>query len=499
MKYCNNCGVQLEDTLAFCTMCGAKQPPPVQPASKEQRCLHPTQPVAEPPAEKKKRKGLLIALVCGGGALVLAAVAVVIFLKWYQDPRQQLDRALEEKDWDQVLTLVDQNSDLGEDTRVIEVLEDRVAELTEQFNSGKLEYDVYIQELNDLAEMNPEALAPMIEQAQADALVQKEYGDCLTQAQSYMAQENYALAIESYQKISEGPLYQQAQEGCREAENALRREILDQAEALADEGSYAQAWQTLEQGLQLLPQDADLLQQQQIYQQAGQEQLRDNVLREAENYVNIEEYPAAFKVLRDYLKETGEDSAVSTALSDYENQYVELTIEKADAHAGAYRFEEAFAVLEAAQNQLPNDSRLTTAVQEIEKLQPVSLGQLQPMDSYRWNPNEARLEDCLGNEFYDSVNAYVPDHEGYALFQINGAYTRVTGQLSSLWVQKRESFFLIYGDDELLFYSRGITPTTKPFTFDVNIPEGTKQVKFYVVSDAFHNSSILLTDVYLWP
>ena len=45
MKFCNQCGAQLEDDMLFCNMCGAKQEAPAAPAAE------PVAPVAEPVAE----------------------------------------------------------------------------------------------------------------------------------------------------------------------------------------------------------------------------------------------------------------------------------------------------------------------------------------------------------------------------------------------------------------------------------------------------------------
>ena len=513
MKYCSQCGTAMEDDVAFCFMCGTKVPSVPKPMSAApQRSLHPNavapihrQPVStsqrsvEAIPKKKKRKGLLIVLLLLCVLLVGGAVAGVLFWKWYQAPQQQLDRALEAGDHDQVIKLLRQEPVLWEDDRTAAALEDRVEELTEKFCSGDLSYEDYVQELTELKDMNPEVLGAQIDQATGEALVLKTYSDYYDEARSHMAAEDYAAALMAYRMVAGGPLYEQAQAGCTEAEDALRRQILEEAAALAGEGKYTQAVECLEQGLKLLPQDENLLHQQEDYRQTGEHLLREDTLRQAAQYVQQENYSAAFKALRDYQKETGEDSEISAALSQYEDTYATEMIGKAQAYAREHRFEEAFKVLDEAQKELPKDSRLTTAREEIEALQPVSLALLNPIDAYRWNPSEPRLEDCLGNEFYDSINAFVPDHEGYALYQIDGAYHRITGQVSSLWIQKRESFFMIYADSELLYYSKGITPQTDPFTFDVRIPEGTKQIKLMVMSDRFDNSSILLTDVCLWP
>lgn len=71
--------------------------------------------------------------------------------------------------------------------------------------------------------------------------------------------ENYAAAIEEYQKVIEGDCrYATARERLKDIVAVYKREIIEKAEQSAGEGRYDEALRTIDEGLKLLSEDGEL-------------------------------------------------------------------------------------------------------------------------------------------------------------------------------------------------------------------------------------------------
>ncbi len=90
MKYCSNCGKELEEGVSFCSECGAKvetaqeetaAPVAVPVAEAAPAPVETATPVAEEEEKpkKKSKKGLIIGIIAGAAALIAAAVVVILF------------------------------------------------------------------------------------------------------------------------------------------------------------------------------------------------------------------------------------------------------------------------------------------------------------------------------------------------------------------------------------------------------------------------------------
>ncbi len=75
MKYCNNCGNQLNDAVKFCPVCGAKQPN----VSSDRGSIE-VIPTAEKPNNKKKKIILISSIIGAAVVMILAGVICLMFL-----------------------------------------------------------------------------------------------------------------------------------------------------------------------------------------------------------------------------------------------------------------------------------------------------------------------------------------------------------------------------------------------------------------------------------
>ena len=151
---------------------------------------------------------------------------------------------------------------------------------------------------------------------------------------------------------------------------------------------------------------------------------------------------------------------------------------------------------------LKNNENFTAMLKEAEASKPVSVRELSVLNSNRgWDTQVTKIEDALGYSYYDAANAFVPYQDGYGEYYINGKYAKVTGRLSSYYNMEdgRECHLQIFVDDNSLYISPPITQKTESFTFEVDIPEGAKYIKFVCNANGYSNSDILITDLLLWP
>ena len=92
MKFCSNCGKQIDDGLAFCPYCGAQQPQQQQPQQQYQPQQQQYQPQPQPQQQPKKAsKGGIIFTVIA----VICFVAVILLIGARQEAEERLHERLQ--------------------------------------------------------------------------------------------------------------------------------------------------------------------------------------------------------------------------------------------------------------------------------------------------------------------------------------------------------------------------------------------------------------------
>lgn len=132
MKYCGKCGAELKDDAKFCDGCGAQ-------------CPNESETVSIKKPEHKKTTftftGAAITLIV---ALALAFTAV----RRYNNPEQQVLRAVESRDYTTALDIVSRNQTVGYSDELINKLNKRIDELESGYEKKELEYEQVQTELN---------------------------------------------------------------------------------------------------------------------------------------------------------------------------------------------------------------------------------------------------------------------------------------------------------------------------------------------------------------
>lgn len=172
MKFCGNCGAQLQDTAKFCASCGAH-------ISDEVKNVHAQN-------TKTTKRGLLIVSV----AIILVGAIVVGFMaiQRYNSPEQQAIRALNTDDYAEVLDIVTRNQTVLYSDTLVNKLASRIEELISGYESESLEYGLVQTELEAIEKLGVPGIAEQLESS-------KQVVHDLYRQRNYV--EIYALAKES--------------------------------------------------------------------------------------------------------------------------------------------------------------------------------------------------------------------------------------------------------------------------------------------------------------
>lgn len=131
MKFCGNCGAQLQDEAKFCASCGKP-------------CDSTTNVTVAKPNKKKTKLPVI------GATIVLIVILVIGFaaIRWYNNPEQKALRAVESGDYAAVQTLIGHNKSITKNEDFIDKVNKRIKELENQYRKEKLSYEVVCDELD---------------------------------------------------------------------------------------------------------------------------------------------------------------------------------------------------------------------------------------------------------------------------------------------------------------------------------------------------------------
>ena len=540
MAFCRQCGTQLEDQAIFCPGCGAKRAS-TAPANQEK---------AQP--KKKPKVGMIIGLSSASVVLVALIVGGIWGLKWYFSPEQKLLRALDSGDIATAVQIVDEDKSLRKNEKLEEALKERMDALRTEFASGEKEYSAVVLELDNIEQMKMKDLEGMLSDTRDYVERINQSKTCFYTGETFFAEGKYVEAMEQYAQVIEDDCnYEAAKTKHSESVSKYRENILAEAAEFASAAQYTNAIKVLNAALSNIPGDGVLTEKIAIYKKDLQESEKSGALDNASAFASRGEYTAAIEVLNQYISKYGDDVTITLAYDEYVACYIDQKILAASQKANAGSYIEALNELEdvrktwpsnskitAAYNEysakyvdsikntvdsliakkdftsaskaindalrvLPNNASLKTLMSEVEAKAPVSIAELIPINATNnWNRNtDKELVDALGFTYYDAINAFAPWQDGYGEYYIKGMYTTVSGELTSYYhmTEERECHLQIYADDKLIYTSPEITQKTEAFSFEVNIPEGTKFIKFVNIANGYSCSNILIINLLLWP
>lgn len=562
--FCANCGRELQVDVKFCPYCGAKtgenqespasetvaediesasdftpvteqvsesklesdfpvasqtvqETPPVgavESIPSSEPPLPDTVPVWDKPKKKKNRFVPWVVLGCIAAVLIAAGA---LFFRWYTQPIQQFDRALQNGDYTWAGDYYSSGSIPAENRpdvkkKVTAVLE----KVLNDYNSG-------VSSLEDTEDLLTRLDDSFHFSETANAMIKLEKMEASKEAfqagADYEAKGDLPTAISSYEQVAEGDSqYEDAKTKAEELKAAYKEDILGQAKALAEKEDYSGAVLLLEESGSVLKDDTDISSLRTDYQNKADEQAVTAALSEAEKKAKTEDYSAAISALngcsvtdsrittklaeykkkledktvadtlgkaeakakeKDYpqaikvlLDAHSSNSKIKAKLEEYKGAYKQQVLSEAAALAEAGKYEEAVAKLNAGVNTIGQTTELTAKIADYKAKYPVSLLDLEPSGGDNCSSTDS-YTDIYGNSanrslafegYYDYSTEYVP----------NGKFTTFSGTflVGKGTRDHYNSICEIYIDGNLK-YSITLTKKTEPTAFSLDISNAT--------------------------
>lgn len=464
------------------------------------------------PKEKKKlSKGKLIAILILVAVIAVAAVAGVLYMKWYNSPEQQYQRALESGNDDAAEQIISEYEELRDSEAIADTLNTKLEELDRSFLEGTIEYSAVIAELDRIQSQGITGTQERLNSVRSNIEALNASRVAYKTAESFFSTENYAEAIEQYKKvIADDPNYSDAAAKIESCYNNYRNKVLAEAESMVAGGSYSSAISLLESALSVLPNDAKIQENIILYQSKLAALEISDALANAAASAEAGDYAKAIRDIESHYKANPDDYQLSTRYAEYTKAYEDQIIAAVDSLAAARKYDEAIEQIKSAQSLLPDSQVLKDKLAALESSKPTALSNLGTLNG-GWNWNEGTPEDPFGNNYSGSINFTIQsNHEWgsgsktiYAEYRLDGKYALLTGNLIPYTSINENSTYqvLVYTDDgssnfQLVYTSPEIGRKTDSTPFEAPIA-GAKFVKITIVLG--DEAAAILTDLQLWP
>ena len=475
------------------------------PATSEQkRASEPKKaPTPKAPKEPKKKmkKGKKIFICVTAAILVLAIAAGAFYLYRYFSPEQKMLRALEEENYEEAIEIFNEDLHGEGGEALVNALTERLNAVKTDFENQTIDYITATAELDNIQGMNVQEVSALLTETRQFVVRLNDSRTAFSTAETMMKEGDYEGAIAQYKLVQDIDVnYAAAMTQMEAAADNYRDEVLAAADTYASNGLYEDAIDQLNIGLSVLPEDAKLVEQIRIYEDAWAAQSKADMLQKAEDYVTAGDYPSAIKLLAG----NESDAEINTAHKKYCKAYEDQLLADADALVAEKDFDGAISLLNNGMKVLKSNDNLTAKLSEIEASRPISLTTLKAINSENWDTwNKGSPTDPFDNDYSTACNFAILSNGNYRYgyyteYRLYGKYSQLTGTLAPYTSISEDGYCYIqvYADDVLVYTSPNVTRKTDAFDFSVDV-SGAEYVKISVYAEWY--SSIIISDVKLWP
>lgn len=530
MKYCKKCGKEMDNYMKFCPRCGTEcsgggagmergrikirftDRPENNDGRRTETAMGPGSGEYREKSGKKirekvsavpKKKIILFSVLAL--SLVVLITAGVLVLGWYTSAGQQVLRALDAGDYSAALAAVERADDPKSIAKMTENLRKRIGEIKSDFSQGAIPYETARMELTTIKNMGIKSISTEITEIQIFVEKLNESRTNFATAESFFSTGDYKEAISHYrQVIEDDENYDAAAARLADSLERYREQSLNKAKEYADAELYANAINTLDEALTVIPNDAKLTEQKRLYEKSDVEKQKADALSEAAALARNGDYLGAVKALNSVMNTQSSDAELISAYNGYCDKYAAKVITTAEEKVKVKDFEGAISALNAALKEVPGNKKLAEKLEEVKSRQPVPITNLTAINSSRWGKwNSGSPKDPFGNDYssacnYVIVTEYYWYEEGYVEYRLYGNYTTLTGMIAPYTEMQETSkgFLQVYVDDVLVYTSKDVERKTDAFSFEVNV-SGAEYIKLvYTLNDKGYS---ILSDVQLWP
>lgn len=528
MKYCKKCGKEMDNYMKFCPRCGTEcsgggagmergrikirftDRPENNDGRRTETAMGPGSGEYREKSGKKirekvsavpKKKIILFSVLAL--SLVVLITAGVLVLGWYTSAGQQVLRALDAGDYSAALAAVEKADDPKSIAKLTENLRKRIGEIKSDFSQGAIPYETARMELTTIKNMGIKSISTEITEIQIFVEKLNESRTNFATAESFFSTGDYKEAISHYrQVIEDDENYDAAAARLADSLERYRDQSLNKAKEYADAELYANAINTLDEALTVIPNDAKLTEQKRLYEKSDMEKQKADALSEAAALARNGDYLGAVKALNSVMNTQSSDAELISAYNGYCDKYAAKVITTAEEKVKVKDFEGAISALNAALKEVPGNKKLAEKLEEVKSRQPVPITNLTAINSNNWQKwNNGSPKDPFGNDYSSSSNyviSYYYGGEQYIEYRLYGDYTTLTGTIAPYTEMEEDKygFLQVYVDDVLVYTSKDVGRKTDAFSFEVNV-SGAEYIKL-VINSKYHGY-IILSDVQLWP
>lgn len=442
-------------------------------------------PYAKPERPKKeKKKGKKRFILIPIAVILIAAVCVAGYTLYtrFTDPVNQFQEAIMGSDFSQAAQLYLDKIKDG-DAKKLEQAEKFVVTHAEgvrdQYKNGDIEYEdtlTQLQEMGKLGIVSSGELQPMIEEVNELRTSRAAYEN----AQANMESGDWKSAISELRKVIPSDAdYAQAQTKLADAIRNYKNELLGSITDYTLNGEYEEAIAVLRAGLQVVPDDADLL----AKIADVEKQISDEIdlavaaiIQSASSAAaNNADYRAALAELRDASKQYPNRDDIKDAIADVELSYLEFVFANADALVEEKRFDDAVSQLNDLKKDISDDEAVDDKIAQINNLRPVDLSRVVVIDSKSYGYTSGLFTDSFGYT-YDGRHSFYCASDAYGVFNLAGQYSTFSGTIVSNQNTDSDAVMeiAIYADDKLVYSKTGFTKRTGAIDFSVDVRGVTK-------------------------
>ncbi len=264
--------------------------------------------------EKKKGKaGLVIFLII---LLVLIAAGCAVFFLWMNRPAKKIASAFAEGDVQTAISLYDKVKSEKDMENIAAQARDYAKQLYEDYlnETDGADYDTVSDTLEDLYDTileDDDDLADMIDEINRI----EESREAFEAAEAYKLNGDFEAAMAEYAKViaEDEANYELAQAGIAEVVELIRGDAVRAANDYVADEDYEAAWDVLEEALMVLPDDADLLAEQEAVSAARENAVVTDALDVANAAVAEGRYADAADALNSALEEYPDNTSLLNA------------------------------------------------------------------------------------------------------------------------------------------------------------------------------------------
>ena len=298
----------------------------------------------------------------------------------------------------------------------------------------------------------------------------KDEGDqVLESGISFYETGNYEEALRCFNQLPlDSKQCEEAQSLLQKSSDAYCEKIAEKAEKYVQNGEYEIALELLDNAQALLPNATELQELHNTTYAAYKTFISMTAIESAEEYIANDDYEAAINVLRDAISKNEEDVELAALLSQYEEKYCDYIIQQANAALELEGYQSAISIIKQAQDILPNNDSLKSAIVFYESYAPVYLANLEYFDQeYDWYKVLESDMDNLGNEYHNSIACRYLDNT----YILNGDYSRLCGTLYQRYEYRdrdHNGHMEVYADGVLIF-SEKMSAGIYPINFELDV------------------------------